>query len=346
MYRYPLCGPKGNLFFCFYNPLARLYKVLFPEKKISSPPKNILLCCEAALGDVFLALSIIPAIKKQFPSCKIGFLCKEETLPVLQNNPGIDFIHYSKKGKKKELLLEIQKNQYDASLELHPFFPNSIPLMRKARIQTRIGFDRTAYDVWLTAPVPFPNPIKYLPKLHLELLKSDAPSNSTLAFNPPSQAFPKEYLVLHLGTSNPLKEWDVRKWRQLAASLKEQGFALLFTGKGEREKKLIEEAFQGLGENLCDKLSWNDFIAVIANAKALISVDSVSIHLAAKLDVPILGLYLYNHALEMWVPDAKKASFLIANKCIRKNKVSHPKATYLDNIEAQHVLTRLVQLVI
>ena len=73
----------------------------------------------------------------------------------------------------------------------------------------------------------------------------------------------------------------------------------------------------------------------------MISVDSVSVHLAALFHIPILALYLYNHVVELWLPDAEKASFLISKDCIRKNIEKHPKATYLDKITVLDVIEHL-----
>ncbi len=343
--RYPLCGPKGNLFFHFYNPLAYLYRFLFLEGKKKPFPSNpsILLCCEAALGDVLLASSIIPSLKKQFPSSQIGFLCKAGTALILENNPAVDFFHISGLVSDKELLLQIKNRNYDVSLELHPFLKSSIPLVRRAGIGMRVGFDSAGYDVWLTDPVPFPKHIQYLPRMYPKLLEKLGAVEEV--YNFPSKVLPEEYLILHLGTSNPLKEWDTQKWKELATALKEKGYELVFTGKGNREKKLIQDAFEGLGANLCDKLDWNDFMALISRAKALVSVDSVPIHLAAQLNVPTLGLYLYNHVVELWLPDSEKASFLIGEKCIRKTKEKHPKATYLEDVNVSDVLEHLGRLV-
>src|SRR3989339_1762111 len=114
--KYPLCGPKGNLFFLIYNLFACFYQFLFKKKQpklLLREDLKILLCCEAALGDVLLASSVISPLKKKFPLSQIGFLCKEESYSVLENEKRLSFTHRSKGKNKKKLIEEIKEVKYD-----------------------------------------------------------------------------------------------------------------------------------------------------------------------------------------------------------------------------------------
>ena len=343
LFRYPLAGIKGNLFFLLYNPFFRLTR-LFSKKQIPSnePFSKILLCCRASFGDVLIACSLIPAIKERYPEALIGFLCNPETKDIFLAQRGIDFIHTA--GGE-----ELRKVEYDLSIELHPFFPNSIPLVWKAKIPQRIGFASGGYDLLLTDPVPFPQKSDYLPYLYGELVKKVG----IVEFTPSLQVevvpylYNKEYLVLHLGTSDPRKEWDLSKWKELSIRLNQEGFFLFFTGKGEREKKLVQEAFgESLGKNVCDQLTWSEFASLILGAKAVISVDSLAVHLAALQKVPVVALYFYSHGVELWTPKEGPVSLLIGKKAIRRNEeIVHPKAIYLDEINVLDILHSLKSLI-
>lgn len=352
--KYPLCGRASTLFFYLYNPFAAFKNFLFPKKK-TDIPKNpaILLCCRASLGDVFLACFVIPTIKQNFPTSRIGFLCTPQTSCVLKTQKEIDEIFELDRWDflaYRKVAASIRKKKYQVSLELHPFFPNSLPITKKAKIPCRIGFDSGGFDFCATDPVFFPRKLNYLPKLYSLLLEklqipfSQLKPEVTLPLNFKKQ-LPENYLVLHAGTSFPLKEWDPLKWRELATTLQQEGHHLIFTGRGVREKELIEKAFKGLGQSLCDQLEFHELVFVLKNAKGVISVDSVPVHLAAFYKVPLIALYLYNQFLEMWIPDTKNGCFLIGKNCVRRNQEEIPPQTiYLDEIEVLDVLQQVRKL--
>lgn len=338
--KYPLCGVKGNLFFFLYNPVAFLYRFFSPSPKEQPLKKEmkILVCCEAALGDVFLATSILPFLQEKFPQSELGFLCKKESSFVLSTEKRLKWVHVSEKGKKRDLLKEVKEKKYDVSLEMHPFFKSSICFVKKAGIPIRIGFDSGGYDVWLTSAVSFPKKVEYLPNLYSLILEKmginvlkPRPEPTLLPFSMP---LPKDYVVLHMGTSNPLKQWPIENWRSLSLYLRERGCFLVFTGKGAAEKKLIEEIAEP-SEDFCDRLNWNEFAGVIKNAQFVVSVDSVSLHLAAFFNVRAVGLYLYNHGVELWLPESENITFLISEKCRYREKPSN--ALYLKEVHFSDV---------
>lgn len=352
LFRYPLAGIKGNLFFLFYNPFLygiRAFQMqAVPEKKEIA---RILLCCRAALGDVLIACSLIPVIRRYYPMARIGFLCTPETKQILETQKGIDFIHVVKRSsfrESKKDVKSIQEVGYDLSIELHPFFPNSISFVTRAKIPKRIGFDSGGYDLLLTDPVLFPEKREYLPYVYGELVKKIGIMDffPSLEIELTPFKYEKEYLVLHLGTSDVRKEWELFKWRDLAKQLHEKGFFLFFTGKGRQEKAKVEEIFnENFGKNVCDEQTWTQFASLILGAKAVISVDSLAVHLAALQKVPVVGLYLYSHGVELWMPRGEHVSWLVGKKAVRENReASHPKATYLQEIEVFDVLNSLQSL--
>ena len=361
------CGRNASLFFFFYNPLAKLSLLFCREIKkeeLKKPPK-ILLCCQASLGDVLLASSIAPSIRAKWPKAEIGFLCTKESSAILKMQREIDYIHEAPRwlipGKGKfynlyslffhnlmiypRIVLMIKRVNYDLSLELHPFFPNSLPLMKKAKIPRRMAFNAGGYDVWITDLVPFPK-ARYLPYLYEELLRpldvkiKNPKANLLLPLK--KIQLPKQYIVLHVGTSDPRKEWSSLEWRALAEGLLRQGFNVVFTGKGNRDHGLIKEAFLGLsGLVLCDQLEVDQLALVIKQAQAVISIDSLPVHLASLFEIPFIALYLYSESLELWLPENEVCALLIGSRCSRLNtNENHPKALYVEDIKASDVLTQ------
>ncbi len=368
-----LCGRAAKLFFCFYNCVMVIpcfFQSLLATKSKPLVKENptILLCCFASLGDVLLASFIISALKGRWPCAKIGFVCSPGALPILDIVKKVDFVHtvpyWMKKNKIQSIfslmyhswfvyprtVKEIKGLDYDISFELHPFFPNTIPLAKRAKIPYRIGFTSGGYEILLTNPVDLPKKIEYLPRLYARLLSSLGEGWGELSADlqiSASEGFCKEpYLVLHMGTSDPRKEWNPQHWHEVAKTLKEQGHTLVFTGKGAHDMELFHKASLGdLGVNLIDRLDCKEFASLINRAKALLSVDSIPIHLAAALKVPFIGLYLYNEGVEFWLPDSSTSFLLVSSQCFRRNgKENHPRAIYLEEVKPQYVLAKMSNL--
>ncbi len=367
-----LCGKGASLFFCFYNVLLAL-PCFFQKKRsqsIHEESPKILLCCFASLGDVLLASYSISPLKKRWPKARIGFLCSPISASMLQIVKDVDFIHtipywMKKQSKLKNLFSlfyhslfiypqiakEIQGIKYDLSIELHPFFPNTIPIAKRARIPRRIGFGSGGYDILLTDPVDLPEKREYLPFLYrklLAVLESDLDSPKASLEIPFSQKIANEikgrsFILLQMGTSDCRKEWAPEYWHAVAIELVRLGFFLVFTGKGAHDIDLWNKArLEGLGVNLIDALDLAEFAFLLRQAKAVISVDSFPVHLAAILQVPFVALYLYSESIEFWLPEDACGSLLVKNECVRKNsKKNHPRASYLDKISPLDVLLKV-----
>lgn len=364
-----LYGRFSRYFFFFYNPVT--YAIRFfcrdKAKKVISENPKILLCCWASLGDVLLASSVIPDIRHKWPLATIGFLCAPTSIDIIEHNKEIDNIHlvpsWMAVGQSKmrnlyslvyhfftsylKAVREIKKVGYDISIELHPFFPNSIPLMRRARINRRIAFTSGGYDVWITDSVDFPNLERYLPHYYSLLLKKLGIDVREEVIVPSQSCFRREKgkIVLHMGTSDNRKSWPPSYWGILGKALKEEGYEILMTGKGEKDKSLIAESgLESLGENLCDRLNFAELTQVVQESDMLISIDSLPVHLAASLGTPFIGLYLYNTNVELWLPEASNCYLFIHNRCVRRSKEkNHPRAIYVEEIVPSDVVSYALQ---
>ena len=356
-----LYGRFAHLFFSIYDPLSYFIRFCFKDKKKQSIPENpkILLCCFASLGDVLLATSVIPHIRNKWPFATIGFICAPGSFSVIEGCKEIDHIHQVPswmvlgQGRIRNLyslvyhffrvypkaIREIKKVGYDISIELHPFFPNSIPLMRRARVARRIAFTSGGYEAWITDPVHLLDLGRYLPKLYPLLLeKIGIKMKEERPFFRLKEGQCK--VVLHLGTSDPRKAWASSHWGSLGRALKEKGYEIVMTGKGALDRAMIAESgLAFLGENLCDQLDFQGLSKVIEEARLVISIDSLPCHLAALYGVPFIGIYLYNANVELWLPEVPSCYLLVHNRCIRRCKEKvHPRALYLEEITPSDVV--------
>lgn len=301
------------------------------KKEVSLPtnPKRILVCNTASFGDVVISTIVFPALKKFYPGCEISFLSNEKTADVLKNHPLLTHIHtidhwfakltepHMKTLSKwrtllsfildgKRLIQELRVHRYDLSIELYPhFFLSSLPFMWAARIPVRLGRYTKGCSNLLTHMAPKAEEV-YMGQSHLDLLKllgiDSEESLPSYRVDKPS-LLPKGYVVVHMGTANPLKEWENAKWVELVKSLISQGNVVVLTGKGEKEQIRCNQVREKTGcINLCNQLSWIEFSATIQRAKGLISVDSAAAHIASAVELPCVVLYAGINSMTVWKP--------------------------------------------
>ena len=109
-------------------------------------------------------------------------------------------------------------------------------------------------------------------------------------FQVPHQTEP--YLVFLHGTTWATKQWPMSYWIQLAERAKEAGLRVKISG-GSRDEM---ERAEAIAKHCCivdviPRLSISAMAALLANAKAVVAVDTGLGHLAAALNIPTISLY-------------------------------------------------------
>ncbi len=302
----------------------------------STLPQKILLSNLGHLGDVVIATSVLPVLKAAFPQTKIGFLVSSSSAEVVSKHPLVDQVHlldhwktnreklgFFQKLKKyyrmrKQALKEIKQEKYDLAIDLYFYFPNSIPLLWKAKIPRRLGFVSGGFKNLLTDAIFFKNKNQYASEYYLELLKEIPISAAFLSKlsvclkEPliedkrllPLEFEKKGYLIMHMGAGADLKKWPEERWKKLAGHLIEKGFFLAFTGKGNQEMASIFNITKNFSQaaNLCNQLNFDELQFVVQNAHGVVCSDSLVAHLAGAYNVPSVILFtgLNNH--HHWTP--------------------------------------------
>ncbi len=104
---------------------------------------------------------------------------------------------------------------------------------------------------------------------------------------------PEGLILIHPGPSWPVKEWPLEHWSHLVAGLRERGFTNIgqlgvghYLNFGQVEVPVVPGAI-----SLLDAFTIEECIAVIAEAKLFIGIDSGLLHLAAGTRTPAVGLW-------------------------------------------------------
>lgn len=125
----------------------------------------------------------------------------------------------------------------------------------------------------------------------------------------------ESWIILHPGTTKAEKYWPAEHWRSLIRSLQGRPERLVITGgRDPSEQAAIRELLQGNDLlDLSGRLPLEETCALAAQARAVISVDTGIMHLAALWHVPQVALFGPTNPLQ-WMPRHPRAAVLSSGK--------------------------------
>jgi ADP-heptose:LPS heptosyltransferase len=130
---------------------------------------------------------------------------------------------------------------------------------------------------------------------------------------------PEGYVIVHMGAATAEREWLPEYWREVIRALTERGYRVICTGKGEREDAMAREVTGALAHGRADgrgaadlsgRFTWPELVAVIASARALLSVDTGVAHVAAAFGVQTVTLMATIAIVEHWRPYHERGTVL------------------------------------
>ena len=308
------------------------------RKKIEEDrPLRVLVANWGHLGDV---VNILPLLKflEQHPRVQeLGVLIGSWSRPVLESSDIAARIHVvdhwalnrSNKStfrkiiqyllRRVSLVDELSGCRYDMSIDTYSSFPSSHGITWSASIPRRVGFTSGGLGPCLTDPFDWIPDDRFIPEHQLKLLKpllgnlhpkslpASYPGFESAALGPDFDVGKRPYIVIHMGPQD-LKGWVPEKWVSLAAALKGQGYELIATGSWGRETEVARVLAERVPvTDLTGRLSWVQFVTIVASATAVVTVNSVTGHIAACFDVPAVVLTTGRTRLNLWRPNNSSA---------------------------------------
>lgn len=286
--------------------------------------KKILVIRYRFIGDTVLTIPFLRNLRKAHPQAQIDMLVGPISGDVLLNCPYIDNLiyfdttkkhKYENNGDKKRNFFSyvklLRQNNYDKAYVLKRSF-SSAALAFLAGIKERIGFDTENRGFLLTKKVP------YLKNSHeiecfLDVLKADGVfvSDNYLEnwISPKSEEKIQEILnnydfsdrqkvLIHATSGNINKQWPIENFAKIIEYLSnKKNIQVFFTGTNKDSKiydeilSLITTELKNKPINLCGKLSIQDSTALINKMDFVIGSDSGTLHIAASLNIPVVGIY-------------------------------------------------------
>jgi len=284
-------------------------------KQIDLHNKTIVISRTDSIGDVILTLPLCRWIKQKYPSCKLIFLGKSYTQPILECFPSIDQIvcwNEFEKSPKEKQVKAIRSLHADVFVHV---FPNKViaKLAKKAKIDYRIGTSHRFYHN-LTCNIR-PNFTRKNSELHesqlnFELIRNlglkDIPSLNDIAnliqefcvTQPLPGPFKKlidynkKNIIIHPKSQGSAVEWPIEKYIALAEKLVKENYKVYFSGT-EKEGKLFRHLLPK-NENIQDvsgRMTLTEFIGFINECDVLLACSTGPLHIASILGKTAIGLY-------------------------------------------------------
>ena len=333
--RYNITNPVGRLYLLCLDIIINVcIKPWRNKKQIPIKPEKILISNGAHLGDLVLSTTVAYWLKKRFPDAKIGCLCGSWSKVVAEQHPAIDFVHCvdhwklnrQKKNIMKKLIqffktcnqarVEINAIKYDCSIDTYYYYPNMSIFLATTNILYKIGNEYGGCGDLLDYNFTRIWPLK---KQYLEYL-TDALDK--LNFLPKQWEFSnqlvsnqfkelnKQYICIHPNSENKRFNWPIEKWQFVISFAEKMGYQVVVTGKGQRDLEISKELSKENPNivNRVNELNWEAFVSIVCNASAVVSVETVTGHIAALNQVPLVSLYFGDSNINFWKPQGKEVT--------------------------------------
>jgi heptosyltransferase-2 len=285
-------------------------------------PGKIMVRATNWIGDAVLSLPALEALRARFPEAELVVVSKPWVSELYQGHPAVSRqIVYDRTGEHcgvrgfRKLIGQLKAEAFDAAVLLPNAF-HAAWMAWRARIPTRLGYERDGRELLLTHPVQPPPRAAYGHQVnyYLELLfragvisKPQPVKEIRLALSPAEKTWAAErlealglqgprFLVgLCPGASfGPAKRWPPESFADLSDRLVEGLHADILIFGSAAEAPLAEgiaREMQHTPTILAGKTTLRQFMALISCCRLVVSNDSGPMHVAAALGVPVVAVF-------------------------------------------------------
>lgn len=313
-----------------------------------------------SIGDVILTIPMCGLIKEKYPDCKIVFLGRKYTKPVVNCSKFVDdFIDWDsiKKLKISEQIAYLKK--YSIDTFIHVFANKNISrLAKKASIKNRISNAREIH-LFLNSNIRLNftrrNSNYHEAVLNTRLLeplgiKKDLTVSDLWKYtgfenkfelpkNLPFDFSTNRIVILHPKSLGSAIEWGIDNFISLSIELANSGYKVLFCGT-EKEGELFRKEIP-VNKDIVDltgKLTLEEYISVIAHSYSLVAASTGPLHIASLLHKKAIGLYSSRKPIHpgRWRPIGPNSTTLVYDEnckdCEKGKKCNCVKEISVDRV--------------
>ncbi len=281
-----------------------------------SEPSRILLVSLDNVGDLVFASALAPALRERFPQATLDVWCKEYAADVARLIPGVAHIVASdpfwdrapgkSKGKLAPFLRamrDIRRARYDLAVLASSQWRVAAALSLVG-VPARMGRQRKGSQRWLTHVLPeedrsrpvvaelgrMPHALGGTPRPHYRL--DPAALTERRAFFASLITGPRR-VALHAFAGSRARCVATPVWRALGDTLARRGVDVVWIGSGTElaEIRASTASPRWYFADAVGNGSLFDSAALISMCDAFVGHDSGPLHIAAGLEIPVLGIF-------------------------------------------------------
>lgn len=276
---------------------------------------KLLLVKTSSLGDVLHTLPALTEARAHVPALDCHWVVEEAYADIPAWHPAVNAVlpvairrwrraplAAWRSGEMRRFLGQLRAQRYDCVLDAQGLLKTA-PVTLLAR-GSRVGFDRRSAREGLasfcydrTVPVERrEHAVERLRRLFAAALgyglSATAPAYGIDRSRLPEPSETGDYLVFLHGSTWPSKLWPQAYWRALIARAGQAGLKVLLPFGDAAEQQRAEALAQGFTHaRVLPPLRLPQLAATLADARAVVGVDSGPTHLASALGVPTVSIY-------------------------------------------------------
>lgn len=335
--------------------------------------KNILIVRADRIGDVVLTLPLAGIIKSHYPNCRVSFLVREYTSPLLLKHPSIDDILILKEKNenilKNENIKLLTNKNFDAVFIVKATFELAWILF-KSKINNRIGTGYRWYSFLFNKKIYVHRKSggKHELEYNVEMLEqigineditpdnvcfniqidNDSKQKVASILNNHNSINKKTRIIIHSGSGESAFDLPKKKLKKLVELLaRELNTQIILTGN-KNEKELCEY-IAGNSDviNLSGKLNLKEMIALIDSSKILIANSTGPIHIGAALNKFVIGFYPTIHSMskKRWGPFILDCKIFEPDNCSELSKKRFLEKDCMNRIDITEVFESIKSII-
>lgn len=328
--------------------------------------KKILAIQFKYLGDAVFLTPALLAIKEKFPNAELHLLVAKEIAPIFSNLKYIDKIWAVPRNRGKFNISELlpfikalRRCNFDRAVDFGGNDRGAIfSLISRSKIRLGLMEDKPKIiqKICYTKLIDsYSLPKNYIQK-NLSLLNEWGIQklvniephiiSSQHLKNKAKEILQGRTIICHLGTSQPKKEWPIKKWYEFYLSLgNKKKFVIFSSGNSDRERFLFAD-LQKLEPGIAVLPMIKDlnlYLAVLNEAKLVISGDTGPLHFSKALGVKVVGLFGIYGSIEYAAPIYSVNEKVIGGPCLCREGLEHfeickSKRSCMESIQPKQVL--------
>ena len=280
--------------------------------------ESILLVSLDNLGDLVFASALLPPIRKQFPSAKIGLWCKSYASGLIPLIPDVDVAFAADpfwdraptRGRGSvwgfvAVAASVRRARFAKAIVFSAPWRTAAAVAASG-IPVRIGFERHRNRKWLTDVIHSPerdNPVldeigRLLVPLGIPAVpltyRLDASKLKDEHARVSSSMGDSPFVALHPFAGSESRCVKLDEWIKVANELSQSGTHILWIGTPKELATLKNPRNPNFEWHYADDISRGSLTTVavaMSRAKLFIGHDSGPMHIAASLSVPTLGIF-------------------------------------------------------